>query len=346
MKLKVYFATNRNKVSDRKGYYGKVVNPNGSDELRFGRVELDVPSKDLKKKGRTLRARIQRALDDEEGSVVTYDEHLQPGANHALGSLAMFEELKPHMDEGNDVLVYVHGYSVSFVDAIASGITLKYKFARAGRELQIVVFSWPSDGKKVPKRVYSRDQRDGRASGPAIARGFLKLRDFVKGIDDADLCNGKIHLMCHSMGNYVLKYAMGHLVSLGSSLPRIFTEVISVAADVDDDAFEHNHKLAQVSEVARRVSIYYNQEDAAMSLSENTKGNPTRLGHSGPRQPLLVPGRVFNIDASALVAGAIEHHYHLEEIITDAAQVLQGRRQDDVSDRSYQASSNTYFLTD
>lgn len=342
--LKVYFATNRNPVGGDKGYFGPLPNPVATDELRFGEARIEVTDRVLRRTGQKLRAKLSRDLGRGEGTVRTFGEQLRSDPPK-FGSTRLFEQLKGRMDRGHDVLVYIHGYSVSFVDALASAMTLRHRISATGTPTEVVAFTWPSDGKKVPKRVYSRDRRDAEDSADAFARGFLKLRDFVAGIARDQRCRGRIHLLCHSMGNYVLENTMRCLREhCPGRLPRIFHEIVSVAADVDHDVFDHDHKLARLPEIGRRVSVYFNDEDLAMDLSENTKGNPRRLGHGGPRYPRGVPAGVFNLDAGGRVSGSVEHNYHLHEIVPDLAAVLGGARHDAVRGRVYEPAANTYYL--
>lgn len=342
--LTVYFATNRNPVDADDGYFGTKPNDVARSELRFGEVRLSLANRFFRRNGRKLREKVAREVKRGGATVKTYGEQLRADPPR-YGSVRLFERLKGRMDTGVDTLVYIHGYSVSFADAIGSAMTLTHKFAAAGLRVQVVAFSWPSDGKKVPKRVYTRDREDAEGSADAFARGFLKLRDFVADIGRDERCNGRIHLMCHSMGNYVLENTMRCLGELcPGSLPRIFHEIISVAADVDHDVFDHDHKLGRLPELGRRVSVYFNDEDLAMDFSEQTKGNPRRLGHSGPRFPRNVPAGVFNLDASGIVSGTVEHHYHLEEIVPDLTAVLGGTRQKKIGNRVYEPATNTFFL--
>ena len=68
------------------------------------------------------------------------------------------------------------------------------------------LFSWPSDGSFVLSDrngtnpiAYRNDRLDAAASGAAFARSFLKVADFINGLDTR--CQQKLHLIAHSMGN-------------------------------------------------------------------------------------------------------------------------------------------------
>jgi esterase/lipase superfamily enzyme len=80
---------------------------------------------------------------------------------------------------------------------------------------------------------------------------------------------------------------------------------------VDDTALEEEQPLGRVHEMARSVSIYHNRGDAALVVSDYTKGNPDRLGSNGPARPTLVHNKVHQIDCTSIVKGVVEHSYYL-----------------------------------
>jgi len=195
--------------------------------------------------------------------------------------------------------------------------------------------------------AYKSDRSDARASASGFARGLQKLVGLLTEIkrDSGEVCGSSIHLMCHSMGNYVLRNGLQEVRSRGG-LPRIFDQMFLFAADEDYDAFEHEHKLALLPELGQAVNVYFNSGDAALFTSDHTKGNPARLGSRGPRKPLDVPGTVNLIDASRVVGGLTEHSYYLNDkrVIADVNLVLKGRGPEIPQKRKYVASGNRYEL--
>jgi len=216
----------------------------------------------------------------------------------------------------------------------------------AARPLNIVVFSWPSDGSMMPLLAYRDDRTDARLSAAAFGRGLAKLDEMLKSIERGNACGGKIHLMCHSMGNYVLRNGIQAVIKALGGLPRMFDEIFLMAADEDHDAFELEHKLLPLPELGRSVHVYFNRGDTALVISDKTKANPTRLGSYGPRAPLTVPGNVELVDCSEVVDGLIEHSYFLDDrsTIRDVRAVLAGEAQDLIEGRRYLASQNKYVL--
>ena len=200
----------------------------------------------------------------------------------------------------------------------------------------------------MPFVAYGSDRKDAMASGPAFARGLLKLTDFLRGATPEESCNQRIHLLAHSMGNYVLRHTVQEYVAQSTGRPaRLFDQVFLAAADEDDDAFEHDYKLKPLPRLARRINVYFNNNDRAMTGSDWTKGNPDRLGDDGPRLPRAVPGKVSLIDCTAVVGGLVEHFYFLDapKVVDDMRAVIAGTPSDQIANREYVPETNRYRLS-
>ena len=100
------------------------------------------------------------------------------------------------------------------------------------------VFSWPSDGRKIPWHSYKSDRTDARASGPAFARAFVKTAEFIretyrkhaqkkkgKRKSAAEPCQGALHLVAHSMGGAIGLVMSMFLARTGMGLERERREV-------------------------------------------------------------------------------------------------------------------------
>ena len=194
---------------------------------------------------------------------------------------------------------------------------------------------------------YANDRQDAAASGPAFARGLLKLTDFLRGATAMEVCDQRIHLFAHSMGNYVLRHTVQEIVAQSPGRPvRIFDQVFLMAADEDDDAFEYDHKLKRLPRLAKRVNVYFNNKDRGMAISDKTKGNPDRLGDDGPRVPRGIPGKVTLVDCTPVARGPIGHSYYLDTpaVVADMQMVLMDTEPDVIGGRDYIQDSNRYRL--
>jgi esterase/lipase superfamily enzyme len=343
-KATIFFATNRNPIvqGNKIVDYGDRFNPIHPHELRFGYVETDNIS--IEGDEVSLSDMIRAKL-----CISTYAERIpQNGKPIKLGSQALFKDIAVEMSRKVPTLVFVHGYANSFRDAVTAAIVLQEKLRTDGLQINVILFTWPSDGSNLYK-AYFDDRCDASASGIAFVRGFMKLRDFLQGITKKNACNQPIHLLCHSMGNYVLEKTLREInTNSAGRFPRIFDEIILAAADVDYDAFEYDYKFSRLPEIGKRVNVYFNRGDKALIISDWTKSNPDRLGHKGPRKPLDVPSGVVLLDCTEVVQAGLtgsEHAYFLQDRVrSDIVAALNGTREDVVTGRKYVTSANTYVL--
>ncbi len=347
--LGIYYATNRRHEGDdrwRPLRYGRAFSADGMENLRFGWVEVDVD-------GRAVRRALERDTGFGRGSggelaalftkaaararIEAYPEKIDPTRSEQvqrakLGSKAMFADLRRDMLQRCDVLVYVHGFNVSWEEAVGAALALQEMQNRQGvgdpaQETAVVLFSWPSDGLALPFVSYKSDRSEAKGSGYAFARGLLKLRDHLAALTDraggaagaGRACPQDLHLLCHSMGNYVLQNALERMRDFtpGTALPRLFDHVFLCAADVDGDVLEPGRPMGDLHELARTVSVYHNRGDVALHVSDYTKGNPDRLGSYGAARAALLPDKIEQIDCSAIVGGLVEHSYYLDGRVAD-----------------------------
>ncbi|MFK7831221.1 MAG: alpha/beta hydrolase [Congregibacter sp.] len=335
--MDVYFATNRRpSPKETPTNFKADFNPDGISALRFGLARVQG-------KRVTVHTAPEKLVPDSEGRELKLERS-------QLGSHKMFHDLRKLMrQKGRDTVVFVHGYNVSFKEALkaASDLGEKLQGVDGGKGVNMVLFSWPSDGSMAPFLAYSNDRRDAAASGAGLARGLLKAYDFLTELGSEELCDQRIHLICHSMGNYVLRHAMQEFLRQSSRRPiRIFDQVMLMAPDEDDDTFEHDHKLRLLPRIARRVNVYFNRNDRAMSISDFTKGNPERLGDDGPRQPFQIPAKVTQVDCTGVVSGLVEHSYYKDTpaVVDDVVAVLSGTEPQEVANRKFIEDRNRYQL--
>lgn len=205
----------------------------------------------------------------------------------------------------------------------------------------MIVFTWPSNGEMIPFISYASDRRDAKDSGESGGRALLQLTDFLDNLTRGKACRGRIHIVAHSMGNFVLRNALQALIKrLPATPPTLFEQVLLIAADEDYDALELDFKLAPLSHLCKRIHVYYNPKDLALDISMDTKGNPRRLGSRGPRNSSAIPDSVILVDASTIARGGCDdlsyHHYYLisAEMAPDMAQSLQGVPEDKIAGRT------------
>ncbi len=359
---KLYYATNRNHIGDDRWHpesYGTKFSNDGMENLRFGFVTVNADNREVQKhlkadvkisgtgNGEALAAYLATRAKDarieayREEIKTEFAETAQPDAK--LGSKAMFADLRADMEKSTDVMIYIHGFNVSWHDAVGSALALQLMLQNSPlrdptQNVRVILFTWPSDGLALPFVSYKSDRSEAIGSGAAVGRAFLKARDFLANLRDRakkagrQLCDQDIHLLCHSMGNFLLQHALARMSehTPGSALPRLFEHVFLCSADVDDTALEPGQPLNPVHEIARNVNIYHNREDNALVISDYTKGNPERLGGNGAAHPALLHSKVHQIDCTPIVEGIAEHSYHLTgHINSDIRASIDGWSQDD-----------------
>lgn len=376
MKITIYYATNRGHEGARRfspNRYGSGFSADGMENLRFGRVGFEADD------GRvaTLLARHRDYTGPGDGEalqeyfakcvrasqVITAYEEAPPGAGaggtsaaRPPGSLSMFSDLRTDMQQGRDMLVLIHGFNVSWEEAVATAAALEAILNRHDPEdspnqpVRVLLFTWPSDGRAIPWASYRSDRSDAQGTAGALGRALLKVRDYLHTVGreiledrvevrdlrrklagapraDVDraiaqrhvteLCGQRIHLLAHSMGNYVLQSALARIwdFSPGDQMPRLFDQVFLCAADVDDDVLEIGKPMERLHQIAQSVAVYHNADDNALRISDFTKGNPDRLGQRGAARPQALHQKIYQIDCTRAVSGPTQHSYYTNGIV-------------------------------
>jgi hypothetical protein len=336
---RLFYVTNRRhrgRDRFRPSGYGPEASRDGFENLRFGKVSVDV---DPAKLQAHFRQRTDAGIGDGnalseylggrvgQGEIRAYQESI-PDREHPesiqtdarLGSSEMFQELRAAMSQGRDLLIFIHGYNVSWRAAVGSALALQEMINRPGAGVgqrgpaMVVLFSWPSDGSMLPFAAYKSDRTEAAASGYAIGRGLLKLRDYLADLSKQEYCWSNVNVLCHSMGNYVLQNALRRIEEHagGGQLPRIFDQAFLCSADVDETVLEPGQPMAKLVQLSRETSVYHNRGDTALYISDYTKGNPDRLGSNGTANPNALHRSVQQIDCSKIVGGLVEHSYFLD----------------------------------
>jgi len=372
--LTLYYATNRNHLGDRwsPDSYGQDFSADRSNNLRFGRVTVEVSVHKVK---HFLSNKVNNRTGDGEGLASYIEEKVRKkhlicafkepkispkDTKTVLASTKAFLELKKQMESKRDLVIFIHGFNVDWFEAVASAMALELMLNRHSQDIaelkdtNVFLFTWPSDGKMMMNKAYLSDRSDAEDSGIAVARGFLKLRDFLmtlrpKHADPAvKECGQQLHLLCHSMGNYVLQHAVNSLHELNNQrhLPQLFQHIFMCAPDVDDNIFERDQPMVNLHRLARQVTVYYNSGDLAMYISDYTKGNIDRLGHKGAARPLQLHNKVSQLDCSDIVCGVTEHSYYLWATVNeDIRQCIDDIDNNDSTRKRIHQSMQVWCLT-
>ena len=195
---------------------------------------------------------------------------------------------------GKKLLLFVHGYNVTFADAARRTAQMSYDLAFDGAP---VFYSWPSQGEL---QDYLVDETNVEWTQEDLA-GFLT--------DIATRTKAEsIYLIAHSMGNRALARAFATIAAERPELRGKFKEVILTAPDIDADVFKRDI-APHIAGVGHPVTLYASAADKALIASKKVHGYP-RAGDAGDGL-ILLPG-VETIDATQVDTDFLGHSYYGE----------------------------------
>jgi esterase/lipase superfamily enzyme len=339
---RIYFASNRNvlaQTSVKGEVFGERFNADGPQCFRVGFADVTPGSDPAEDKGWKA------------GKTELYPENLAPGENKEtkLGSARMFEQLRVELKNSKrDVIVFLHGFANDFPNALIRAAQLEALYRTAEKDVMVILFSWPSNGRAAPAWEYFSDREDAEASGIAMGRALMRLVEFLTKLRDEDFrvilaarradevpnpddlkqCTRRLHVLAHSMGNWALRHAIQKFINLSAErVPRVFDCAFLMAADEDNDALHENHKLKPLDQLANRVFVYHARGDIALTISDTTKGNPDRLGSDGPQNFDKLSERVIAVDCNkvrdtTLADGRHQYYRKRIEVIEDVKETL------------------------
>ena len=229
------------------------------------------------------------------------DSHVIRLQDDQLEEGAFYQVVRQLVDRSKrrDVLVFVHGFNVTFNEAVCRAAQLGVDMPFDG---VMLAFDWNSAASNLG---YFRDKQTTQQSAPALAGVLAELRAQL----DPDV---RIHVLAHSMGNRYLLNALQLLTNyqpligmpreevsrlttgLTSGLlkpqfsgwelwhPRLgepspLTHVVFAAPDVEPATFQSS--LPAIGRIAQSMTLYCSESDFALDLSRYVNGQ----GKSGFR---------------------------------------------------------------
>jgi esterase/lipase superfamily enzyme len=207
-----------------------------------------------------------------------------------------------------EVLIFVHGYNVSFASSLRRAAQIAYDLQFGGL---MMLYSWPSEGATLR---YPVDKANAIWSLPRF-REFLSLVLSQLGAQ-------RVNAVAHSMGNEVLLNGVaGFDVSALPCDSASLHEIVLAAPDVDAGQFRDLAR--EFRSRARRYTLYASSNDKALLISQGVQKYP-RAGQSG--DGLILVDGVETIDATELDTGLIGHSYIGDHtsILSDVYNLLRG----------------------
>ena len=161
------------------------------------------------------------------------------------------------------ILIFVHGYNNSFVEALRRAAQFA---ADGGFPGPIIAFSWPSDG-SVLRYFHDEDRL------PTTRFGF---HDFMNAIEKL-LPREKINLLAHSMGTRVVLNYTGTLKQIPSGVAKGRYRSLTLAASDGQIEFLRAQEDF-LPDIASLITIYFSEHDRALWVSSRIH-HAVRLGN-------------------------------------------------------------------
>ena len=212
-----------------------------------------------------------------------------------------------NVDE-SDILIFVHGFNVTFAESIRQTAQIAYDLHFLGVPL---TYSWPSQGNpKLTK--YMTDEESVKYTNSHLVT-FLKEVIAHKG-------NANIHILAHSMGTRAVANAVKE-IALTHDTPQ-FKNVILAAPDIDADVFKVN-LYPYLKKATEKITIYASSTDKALGISKMLHGWKKRLGSGG--ENITVLNDIVMVDATGIDTSFLGHSYFAEKeiLVNDLRAVVQ-----------------------
>jgi esterase/lipase superfamily enzyme len=284
--VQVFYGTNRTSQVTKDGKVEYGIEPS---QTNVGMALVTIPPYPRHIKGRVERPKWWQ-LDFKEDP----EKHVVVADVAELSPKAFAERLRDSVNApagSKELFIFVHGYQVTFEEALRRTAQLHYDLEFAGTP---VLFSWPSQGSLLG---YWADEDNVDVS-------VWPLKDFIKTVA-RDSGASSVHLVGHSMGSRLITKALVDLaLERDLRLPAI-DQLVFAAPDVYTKYFHDS--LASLKSVARHVTLYASSNDRALYWSKWFHWH-ARAGESG--RNIFYDARIDTIDVSDLDTSFIGHSYY------------------------------------
>jgi len=214
-------------------------------------------------------------------------------------------KLKLKNAKQSDILIFIHGFNVTFEDAIKRTAQISYDLEFKGVPL---TYSWPSVGS------LSAYARDGDSVMYTNRHLITFLTEVLKNRGDAN-----VHILAHSMGTRALTNALKEMSLTNDKV--MFKNIILAAPDIDTDIFREN-LYPYILKTTEKITLYASSQDTALGIS-NTIHENKRLGQGG--EEISVFKDMITVDATGIDTSLLGHSYFAEKeiLVNDLRAVVQ-----------------------
>lgn len=239
------------------------------------------------------------------------------------------------------VIFFWHGYNTTHAEAVAAAGRFAAHFEAHRRDPIVILCSWPSEGNAL---AYTADLGEIGAAALGFAEALGLAAQIAMERTPQGKCPAQLILAGHSMGCAVLAQTVARLWKAMEKPDRVpvFSEIVLMGADLDDNSLEVGKIGEGLIRLARRVTIYRNAGDAALRISAKARAGMSgpRLGRQGPADLYRMPysQSVAVVDCTAVARGeGGSHSFYLygdsPEFRADLRAVVAGDSRESISGR-------------
>lgn len=267
----IYYATNRKVVDPGATDTGRFGNQLGAS-VSYGSASVRIPP--THRYGDEIEAPYFSFFDDPE-------KHFRVTSLNELSENDFYTVMRNTLiqaDDGaaltrNDILLYVHGFNTSMKFALLRPAQISYDI---GFEGKTCAFVWPSTG--LPIFSYTSDQNKARESIPMLKDVLTRLI--------AERSDGRVHIVAHSMGNYLTLQALVGLANDFSAVDASERPQLGHVVLAAPDVWERDFLVwtPRAIQIAKSVTLYHCSDDKPLQISVIKNPNEPRAGLS--RWPL------------------------------------------------------------
>lgn len=266
----LWFATNREPDPQAESIYGASRSKEG--KIHYGQCTVNVPKGH--KFGSTGSGWLTRWRKGDDR--LTVERVTSLGETVFWNSLS--KELTNDTESDKCMMLFVHGYRVTFKDAAIRTAQLAYDL----KVPHASFFSWPSAGKTA----------DYFADEASAANAIPRLSTYLKELESECVSsNIRLHVIAHSMGNRVLVPALIRLADQQWK-PKALDKLVFASPDEDAETF--TGALEELTAVGSRRTLYASSGDKPIWFSSKIHKN----ARAGILPPITIAKGLDTIDAS------------------------------------------------
>ena len=261
----------------------------------------------------------------------------------------LLQDLYQAEEYKNDLLVFIHGMwgskKMIFRNTVGE-LMQAYVHPQHSKIKRIISVQWPGN-----EWSYRKNKEQAELISNELSKVMTQLFRTTQIINHLNYKSSvDVHLMCHSLGNYVLEKMTEKMDTYEFNYPLV-DELILAAPDLDVFAMEEGMTMRNISKLSNRAHIYFNRKDLTLKVSKdlNDRG---RMGLTGVSRNTKTIPRVYYVDVTAVnddinfSAKLSKHFYYRTSptITNDMLEVLNGRNISEFTLREAGRITNEFLL--